>query len=94
MALLTARNLHITLGQQALVQGVSFSLKVGETVCLVGASGSGKTLTAQALMGLLPSTMQVTADTLQFADQNLLACTEKDWLRLRGAAMGMVFQEP
>lgn len=94
MSLLTVDNLHIDLGNRPLVEGVSLTLKAGETLCLVGESGSGKTLTALAIMGLLPEEMTPCATHLEFNGENLQNLSAEARRKLRGAQMGMVFQEP
>ena len=76
------------------VQDVSFGLRGGETLCLVGESGCGKSLTALALMGLLPRRAKRTAASLQFEGTDLLSLGKKQLERLRGSRMAMIFQEP
>jgi oligopeptide/dipeptide ABC transporter ATP-binding protein len=77
------------------VDGVSFVLRRGETLGLVGESGSGKTMTAMAVMRLLEGPL---ADAVQgevwLNGRNLLALSEAAMSDVRGAALGMVFQEP
>jgi peptide/nickel transport system permease protein len=80
------------------VRDVSLSLKPGETLALVGESGSGKTLTGLALLGLLPSSMQITGRVL-FVDRagqsrDLIRLSEAELRRLRGDEIAMVFQDP
>lgn len=73
----------------------SFSLNPGETLGLVGESGCGKSVTASALMGLLPSkTSRVKADTLCIDGKDVLAYTERDWRQIRGKDVSMIFQNP
>jgi len=76
------------------VQGVSFSIGRGETLCLVGESGCGKSLTALAIMDLLPRTAIRTADTLTLNGEDILNAGEGRMSDLRGNAMAMIFQEP
>ncbi|MDN3919465.1 ABC transporter ATP-binding protein [Roseateles violae] len=92
-ALLEVEDLRIRLGGLELLRGLSFSLAPGETLGLIGESGSGKTLTALALMGLLPEGAEL-AGRLRFAGQDLLALDERGWCALRGGRIAMVFQEP
>ncbi len=77
----------------AAVSDVSFSLQLGETFCLVGESGCGKSMTALAIMGLLPSMAQVSGEVL-FEGKNLVNCSEREYAYLRGRCISMVFQEP
>jgi peptide/nickel transport system ATP-binding protein len=76
------------------VRDVSFSLHSGETLCLVGESGCGKSMTALALMGLLPRAAQRSARRMLFEGNDLAALSEGRLAELRGARMAMVFQEP
>ena len=76
------------------VREVSFSVSRGETLCLVGESGCGKTLTALALMDLLPRAAQRRAERLDFSGQALLGLRERQMADLRGNRMAMIFQEP
>ena len=77
------------------VQDVAFEIEAGKTLALVGQSGSGKSLTSLALMGLLPPNATVTgAVTLPGSSQNLLGLDDRGWQAIRGKAVGMIFQEP
>jgi peptide/nickel transport system ATP-binding protein len=76
------------------VRDVSFSLRSGETLCLVGESGCGKSMTALALMGLLPGAAKRSARRMLFEGNDLTALPEGRLAELRGARMAMVFQEP
>ena len=75
------------------VKDVSFSLGA-ERVALVGESGSGKTMTARAIMGLVAPPGRVTADRLRLAGTDLLSLPPRGWARIRGAAVGLVLQDP
>jgi len=77
------------------VRGVSFALERGATLGIVGESGCGKSLTALALMGLLPATASRSAAALRLGGRDLLACTQQQLAReVRGSRMAMIFQEP
>jgi len=95
--LLEVRNLGVRLhthaGPADAVRGVSFSLQRGETLGLVGESGCGKSLTAMALMGLLPESA-TTSGSLRFQGEEMTGQSDAHWCRLRGNRIGMVFQEP
>ncbi|MGJ8588876.1 MAG: ABC transporter ATP-binding protein [Yoonia sp.] len=81
--------------QRDLVEDVSFALYPGETLCIVGESGCGKSLTSLALMGLLASPpLSVTGGKALFEGRNLLEMPLKDLQELRGDRMAMIFQEP
>jgi len=67
----------------------------GETVCLVGESGCGKTVSALSILGLLPQPpARVAGGTVTFKGQNLLDLGEQDLQQIRGQKISMVFQEP
>ncbi|MFJ9784510.1 ATP-binding cassette domain-containing protein [Amycolatopsis sp. NPDC101161] len=76
-----------------LVKDVSFEIGAGERVGLIGESGSGKSLTALSIMGLLPEELRASG-SVRLGDRELLGMSEKDLSRLRGNELAMVFQEP
>lgn len=80
MSLLEIQNLTIAHQNTPLVKGISFTLEKGKTTCIIGESGSGKSLTALAIMDLLPPTLALQADKLPHPK--------------RGTEAGMIFQEP
>jgi peptide/nickel transport system ATP-binding protein len=97
MALLEVEDLTVTLatrrGPAAAVRRVSFARERGETLGLVGESGCGKSMTALALMGLLPERAEVSG-AVRLEGRDLLALPEPELCRLRGDRIAMVFQEP
>jgi len=94
-SLLAVRDLRIAFQDGAItaVRGVSLDVKSGECLGVVGESGSGKSLTALAAMGLLPAGAAVTG-SIQLEGQELLGLSDPALNRLRGARMGMIFQDP
>ncbi len=95
--LLDVRNLSIRLdgAPRPIVDTVSFSLAPGETLCIVGESGCGKSLTALALMGLLATPPLHLADgEARFLDRDLFSADIDSLRALRGDQMAMIFQEP
>lgn len=77
------------------VDGVDFALDRGRTLCLVGESGCGKTVTALSLLRLLPSPpSRVLGGSVLFDGQDLLALSEKELRAVRGNRAGMIFQDP
>ena len=95
--LLDLRGLTIALKgvDQPIVDDVGFTLSRGETLCIVGESGCGKSLTSLALMGLLQSPpLSVTGGSARFAGEDLLAMTPARLRQIRGGRMAMIFQEP
>lgn len=73
---------------------VSFSVDRGETLCIVGESGCGKTITALAIMGLLPRNARRVSGRLVLEGANLPDLGNQDLAALRGERMGMIFQDP
>ncbi len=92
--LLQVRDLTVSLGQGRPVDGVSFDIRKGETFALLGESGCGKSMTALALMRLLPDVARIAGGMVGLADKNILDLTEAEMRRVRGGAMAMIFQEP
>ncbi|MBK6852173.1 MAG: ABC transporter ATP-binding protein [Burkholderiales bacterium] len=95
--LLQVRNLVVHLptsrGTVQALRGLDFDLARGDTLGLIGESGCGKSLTALALMGLLPTGAAVTG-SIRFDGRELVGQSEANWCRLRGDRIAMVFQEP
>jgi oligopeptide/dipeptide ABC transporter ATP-binding protein len=81
-------------GPAAVVRGVSFEVAAGEFVGLVGESGSGKTMTALALLQLVPPPGKVESGRILLDGRDLMTLSEREMRRVRGARIGMVFQEP
>ena len=90
---LTVENLTVRVGPIAAVQGVSFQLAAGQRTGLIGESGSGKTLTALALLSLLPDTLSASGHVI-YEGMDLLTLNERALCRLRGDRLAMIFQEP
>jgi peptide/nickel transport system ATP-binding protein len=96
---LSVQDLSVTLrlGRQSLtaVDGISFDLRPGEVLALVGESGCGKTKTAEALMGLVPPGLgSVRAKRIDLGGMDLAALGESALRHIRGREISMVFQEP
>ena len=87
-------NLNTPRGACVAVDRVSFRLNSGTTTALVGESGCGKSLSALSLLGLLPPPATVTTGQILFQEQDLLKTPAKDWQKLRGRHLAMIFQEP
>jgi peptide/nickel transport system ATP-binding protein len=92
-SVLEVRDLRVRVGPTEVVHGITFTLEVGQRTGLIGESGSGKTLTALALMGLLPDGLFASGSVL-YRGQSLLDLPERDLCRIRGDRLAMVFQEP
>ena len=95
--LLEVRNLEVTFhgdGADAVrLDKISFSVKRGEFLCIVGESGCGKSVTSLAVMGLLPANGQVTDGEVLFEGTDLLKLSDKELDRCRGDEITMVFQD-
>ena len=76
------------------VSDVDLHVDQGETLCIVGESGCGKTMTALAIMGLLPRRARMRAERLELEGQNLLAAGPRALAALRGDRIAMIFQDP
>jgi peptide/nickel transport system ATP-binding protein len=76
------------------VDDIGFQVQSGEIVGILGESGCGKTLTALAILGLLPPGIQVTQGTILFDGLDLRLLSEREFCGIRGQALSMVFQEP
>ena len=76
------------------VDGVTFSLRHGEILGIVGESGSGKSMTCRSIMRLLPASSEVVGGTVTYRGRNLLKLPPKDFYRLRGREIAMIFQDP
>jgi peptide/nickel transport system ATP-binding protein len=96
--ILTVEDLRVDLpvpaGTLHAVAGVSFHVDRGETLCIVGESGCGKTLTALAVMDLLPARARRRARRLELAGRDLMRIGERAMSDIRGAGVAMIFQEP
>ncbi len=86
--------LAIRASGRAVVDRVSFSISPGEIVGIVGESGSGKTLAARAIMGFVPPAVQRLSGKIHFAGEDITTMPPRRLRALRGARIGMVFQEP
>lgn len=96
--MLDIRNLRVSIptdrGTLNAVRGVDLAIARGETLCLVGESGCGKSLTATSIMGLLPRYAKVTTDHFEMAGRDLGARPEAGFSRMRGREVAMIFQDP
>lgn len=94
MSLLEVRDLRVRFGRRRpAVDQVSFTIDGGERLGVIGESGSGKTVTALAVMGLLAENAVVSGN-VELAGHAITALPERDMARLRGDLVTMVFQEP
>jgi peptide/nickel transport system ATP-binding protein len=94
MPALDVRDLTLTIRDARVVDGVSFSVAPGEVLAIVGESGCGKSLTARAVMGLLPQAVRRVGGTIRLGADDLSGLSESGLRSLRGRRMSMIFQEP
>lgn len=96
--ILSVRDLTVQLagadGPVTLVDNVSFDVRRGETLGVVGESGCGKSMTALAIMGLLPGGAATTGGQVLFGGGDLAVMTDRQLDRIRGNRIGMIFQDP
>lgn len=97
MPILQVNNLNVTLKQKneetVLLQSVNFSVNSGECLGILGESGSGKSMTTRAIMGLLDKNFKVTG-TAMYEGSNLIDESKESLRRIRGRKVGMVLQNP
>ncbi|KQT64195.1 MULTISPECIES: ABC transporter ATP-binding protein [unclassified Aureimonas] len=98
MPLLAVRNLSVSFatstGSFKAVDGIDYSVDVGEVLSIVGESGSGKSVGMLAVMGLLPATATVSADAMLFDGQDMQKLSPTERRALIGRDISMIFQEP
>jgi oligopeptide/dipeptide ABC transporter ATP-binding protein len=97
-AILDVRDLRVEIplsrGTVHAVDGASFTLRQGEALGLVGESGSGKSMTLRAILGLLPNPGRVVGGEVIFEGTDLASSSQRRLRDVRGASIGMIFQEP
>jgi len=92
--LLQVRDLVVGFGKTEVVHGIGFDVAAGETMALVGESGCGKSLTAFALMRLLPHGARIFGGQVLFQGRDLVAAREKILRDIRGNEISLILQEP
>jgi oligopeptide/dipeptide ABC transporter ATP-binding protein len=96
-ALLELRDLRVAFDQGGrrvvAVDGLTYTVAAGKTLALIGESGSGKTVSSRAVVGLLPPSAK-SSGSIRFEGQELLGLSERQIRRHRGASVAMVFQDP
>ena len=96
--LFSVRQLSVALpagmDRQFAVENLSFDLAAGEILCIIGESGSGKSVTAHAAMGLLPRALQITKGEIVLRGQNLLTQSPETLRQLQGRTIAIIFQDP
>lgn len=96
--LLSVEDLRVHLrtyeGRARIINGVGLAVARGESVALVGETGCGKSLTAKAILGLLPPNAEVVSGTIVFKGRDLLRQPDEELRRIRGRRIAMIFQDP
>lgn len=95
--ILDVKNLHVTFEQpkvsKQILEDVSFSVKAGKCLGILGESGSGKSMTTKAILGLLNRDFQISGSAI-FEENDLLQMGDRELRTLRGSAIGMILQNP
>jgi oligopeptide/dipeptide ABC transporter ATP-binding protein len=76
------------------VEGLSFTLREGETLGIVGESGSGKTTVCQSIVGLLPAAARIVGGSIAFEGRDLAQLSQREMRHIRGAQIAMILQDP
>ncbi|WP_199426112.1 ABC transporter ATP-binding protein [Thermaerobacillus caldiproteolyticus] len=93
MSLLTVRHLHISCRNKPIVKNIDFAVRQGEWFTLIGESGSGKSITASTIGGLLPKEMSIAAGHVLFDNKDITHLSNKEFQKLRGKEISYVFQD-
>jgi len=97
-ALLSVRHLTVSLpngmDRACAVEDISFDLMAGEMLCIIGESGSGKSVTAHAAMGLLPPALTITQGEMRLNDVDMLTVSPAQLRSLQGKSIAIIFQDP
>lgn len=92
--LVSVQNLSVAFGgAPPVLRGVSFSIRRGETLALIGESGSGKSVSSRSLVGLAGQGARVAADVLRFGEFDLRKADARQWRKIRGGRIGFVMQD-
>ena len=95
--ILSVKNLHVNFhtyaGEVKAIRDVNFDLKKGETLAIVGQSGSGNSVPTRTLMGLSDKNAEVIGE-ITFKGRNMQTLKEQDWVEVRGNDIAMIFQDP
>lgn len=91
---MTIKQLHVTAASQNILRDISFNLKQGEIVAVVGESGCGKTTLLKAIANLLAPNLQIKADAIVINAQDVREFSKRQWRRIRGNQIAMIFQNP
>ena len=93
MSILTVKNLQLKIGAESILESISFRLDQGRILAITGESGSGKSMTALSIIQLQPKNAKLEGEIF-FNDQEITKKNEFELCKIRGAKIGMIFQEP
>ncbi len=93
-ALIEVKQLSLSIGEVDILCDVSFALAAGQSLAIVGESGCGKSITALAMMGLLPQDAKITSGSIKLDGEELVGLAEQKMQNIRGNKIAMIFQEP
>jgi oligopeptide/dipeptide ABC transporter ATP-binding protein len=94
MPLLAVDDLHVSFGQTEVLRGVTFDLREGETLGVVGESGCGKSMTGFAIMGMLQAPGKVSRGSIKLNGLELVGMREREYRKIRGKDIALVMQDP
>ena len=96
--ILEVNNLRVSFrtynGKVQAVRGIDFKLFEGETLAIVGESGSGKSVTTKAILGILPKNSIIEEGEILYKGEDLTKYEEKDFYKIRGKEISLIFQDP
>ena len=94
-SVLIIKNLSIAFGKNEVIHNISYALNKNEILGIVGESGSGKSVSSLTILGLLPKNIsKITNGSIEYNDYNLTQLSSKDFQKIRGNKIAMIFQEP
>jgi len=93
MSLIQAKDLNLSIHNQKILNNLNFEANTGEILGIIGESGSGKSMTANSIIQLLPHGASLSGEII-FDNKNLLNISEEKMCNIRGKDIGFIFQEP
>ena len=93
MTLIKIKNLNLNINNNIILKSLNFEAASGEILGIIGESGSGKSMTANSVIKLLPNGSQLSGEII-FNQKNLLETSEMEMCQIRGKDIGFIFQEP
>ena len=93
MSLIKLKNLSLNINNNVILKSLNFEANSGEILGIIGESGSGKSMTANSIIKLMPNGSQLSGEII-FNQKNLLETSEMEMCQIRGKDIGFIFQEP